>query len=155
MAREITDLYGPFDRLLLNDPAEKMLEKAKEKLESIQNVEYTNCFCEELDVEPASFDIIICLNSFHYYTDQEKALSLFHSFLKPGGKLYLLDWNRKGLFTITSFLIDLLSPENINSLSSGEMSAMLTRNNFTIEKKSEWSFRWWKFFFMKCVKASD
>ena len=153
MAEEIVQAHGPFHRLVLNDPAHKMLDKAKQRLTAYPNIEYTNCFCEDLRFEPNSFDKIICLNAFHYYTDQEKILNFFHTFLKPGGTLYVLDWNRKGLFTIASFLIDMLSPENINTRSSEEMSSMLTRSGFTVQEKGEWSFRWWKFFFMKCVKS--
>ncbi|WP_069131629.1 class I SAM-dependent methyltransferase [Rhodohalobacter halophilus] len=155
LAKEISDTFGPFDRLVLNDPAEKMLQKAKTRLAETSNVEFTNCFCEELDFKPNSFDKILCLNSFHYYIGQEKVLNLFHLFLKPGGTLYLLDWNRKGWFTIVSSLIGLLSPENINTRSADEMSKMLTKSGFSVKEKEEWSFRWWKFYFMKCMKASE
>jgi ubiquinone/menaquinone biosynthesis C-methylase UbiE len=141
------------EELVLNDPASKMLEKAKSKLAGYSNVRFTNCYCEELNLEHQTFDKIICLNSFHYYVDQETVLNHFHNFLKPGGELYILDWNRKGYFLMSNFLIDLLSPENINSRSIEEIIPMLNENGFTVQEQDEWSFRWWKFFFVKCVKA--
>jgi ubiquinone/menaquinone biosynthesis C-methylase UbiE len=153
LAKKLLDGFDSIEELVLNDPASKMLEKAKSKLASYSNVRFTNCYCEELDLKHQTFDKIICLNSFHYYVDQETVLNHFHNFLKPGGELYMLDWNRKGYFLISNFLIDLLSPENINSRSIEEIIPMLNENGFTVQEQDEWSFRWWKFFFVKCVKA--
>ena len=153
LAKKILDNVDSINELVLNDPASKMLEKAKSKLAGYSNVRFTNCYCEELNFEKQTFDKIICLNSFHYYVDQKAVLNHFHNFLKPGGELYMLDWNRKGYFLISNFLIDLLSPENINSRSLEEMKPLLKEHGFEVQDCEEWNFRWWKFFYLKCKKS--
>jgi len=138
-------------RLLLNDPASEMLNVAKEKLKSEKkDVAYTHYFAEELNrLSPETFDHIICLNSFHYYVDQPRALSNFRMLLKPGGTLWMLDWNRAGFFIINSKLIDWFSSMNINTRSLYETKSMLTKHGFTVHQQEKWRFRLWNFFFVK------
>jgi len=151
LAKKLLDKFDSIEELVLNDPASEMLEKARDKLENYTNVHFTSCYCEELDFEHHTFDKIICLNSFHYYVDQYTVLNHFRKFLKPSGELYMLDWNRKGYFLISNFLINLLSPENINSRSLQEMHPLTKEAGFVIQQQEEWNFRWWKFFYLKCT----
>jgi ubiquinone/menaquinone biosynthesis C-methylase UbiE len=129
-----------------------MLQQAKERLRDVKGIEYTNCFCEQLSFRENCFDKICCLNSFHYYTDQKLILSHFHTFLKPGGTLYILDWNRTGSFRVINKIIDLLSPEHINTRSKEETLQLLGNSGFTPIHHSTWGFRWWKFYFISAQK---
>ena len=142
--------YGPFKKLVLNDPSEKMLERAKYRLRYQEGVEFKSHYIEELPFEKNSFTKVLCLNSFHYYVNQKKALTNIKRVLKPRGELFMLDWNRVGRMRITGTLINWLSPEQINARSVDEMINMLEGYEFKIQKKKEWSFRWWNFFFLKC-----
>lgn len=153
LADRIIQKFGPFEELVLNDPANRMLAQAVNRLRDCQDfISYTNYYAEELLFERNSFDHIICLNSFHYYVDQKRVLSHFNHLLKPGGMLWMLDWNRAGFFIINSKLIDWFSPMNINTRSLIEVKKMLSEQNFEIHEKEEWSFRLWNFFFIKAVK---
>lgn len=139
--------------LLLNDPASEMLNVAKEKLRSEEKyIVYTHYFSEELNgLSPETFNHIICLNSFHYYVDQPRALSNFRTLLKPGGTLWMLDWNRAGFFIINSKLIDWFSSMNINTRSLSETKSMLTKHGFTVQQHEKWRFRLWNFFYLKAI----
>lgn len=139
--------------LHLNDPATDMLNVAKKKLEEeSRNVAYTTYFAEELHkVLPDQFDHLICLNSFHYYEDQAKVLVNFQKLLKPGGSLWLLDWNRTGFFVINSKLIDWFSPMNINTRTLDEMEALLNTRTFSVDENAAWGFRLWNFFYLKAT----
>lgn len=140
-------------RLFLNDPAAEMLNVAKKKLESEETeIAYTHHFAEELNrLSPETFDHIICLNSFHYYVDQPLAISSFRTLLKPGGTLWMLDWNRAGFFIINSKLIDWFSSMNVNTFSLSEMNSMLKVHGFRIDHHKNWRFRLWNFFYLKAT----
>lgn len=148
LAEKILGEFGSIKRFVLNDPAENMLRNAKKRLSDYSDIEFTNSFCEELDFPKQCFDKILCLNSFHYYVDQTLILDQFQKFLKPGGELYILDWNRKGFFKIVNRLIDLFSPENINTRTLEELEDGLIEAGFSTVKKEEWNYRWWKFYFV-------
>lgn len=150
MAESIIQKFGPFKKLVLNDPSPNMLEHAKYRMRYNEEVKFENHYVEELPFEKNSFTTVLCLNSFHYYVDQEKALKNIKKVLKPGGTFYLLDWNRTGRMKITAAIINWLSPEHINTRSLDEMTELLHKHGFKIQKKKEWSFRWWNFFFLKC-----
>jgi ubiquinone/menaquinone biosynthesis C-methylase UbiE len=150
LAEEIIKKYGPFQKLVLNDPADQMLSVAKSRLKNFPDIHFTGNFAEDLEHPDNSFSKIICLNSFHYYVDQPVVLSHFKRMLKPGGTLWIQDWNRVGGFRIANKLIDWLSPENINTRTLDEMKKLLTDSGFTVTEDDFWRFRWWNFFFINC-----
>lgn len=153
LAQEIIENYGHPKRLVLNDPAPKMQERAKYRLRYEKEVEFTNHFSEELPFRNNSFTQVICLNSFHYYTNQNRVLENFNRIIKPGGTLWMLDWNRTGSFKIANKFIGWLSPENINSRTIDELKSMLSLQNFDIAEEDTWGYRWWNFLFVRCSLA--
>lgn len=150
LAQKILKRYGPFERLALNDPSTEMLERAKYRLRYVEDVEFYNHLSENLRFDDNSFSQIICLNSFHYYSDQKEVLGHFQRILKPGGNLWILDWNRTGSFKIANIFLDWFSPENINSRSLDEMRILLQDFGFEIKEEDQWGYRWWNFFFVRC-----
>jgi ubiquinone/menaquinone biosynthesis C-methylase UbiE len=153
LAESLLDQYGSFQKLVLNDPSHKMLEKAKSRLNGHPDIEYHHKEAEELDFETESFDQVICLNAFHYYSDQHRVLNHFERILKPGGTLWIQDWNRTGAFVIANKLIGWLSPENINTRTREELFDMLEMRGFSIESEDAWGYRWWNFCFLKAVRG--
>lgn len=152
LAKKIVQKKGPFKRLVLNDPSEKMLERAKYRLRYKAGVEYKNKLTEELFFKKAGFTKVLCLNSFHYYVDQEKALENMSNALETGGTLYFQDWNRVGRMKVFGKIIDWMSPENINIRNKGEMKLLLKKHGFKVKAEKMWSFRWWNFFFIRAEK---
>ncbi|PWN07914.1 class I SAM-dependent methyltransferase [Rhodohalobacter mucosus] len=149
LAESLLESVGKPARFVLNDPADQMLEIARERLKRYPDIEYTSHYAENLNRLEGSFDHIICLNSFHYYVDQPVVLDHFRTLLKPGGTLWLQDWNRKGLFRIAIRLIDLLSPEHISTRNAAEMERLLHEREMYIEERRMWRFRWWNFLYLK------
>ena len=152
LAEKIVQKQGPFQQLVLNDPSKKMLERAKYRLRNEDGVEYKNKLTEELSFKRDRFTKVLCLNSFHYYIDQEKALENMSNALETGGTLYFQDWNRVGRMKIFGKIIDWMSPENINTRNIGEMKLLLKKHGFKVKAEKKWSFRWWNFFFIRAVK---
>lgn len=150
LGSELAEHYS-LSELVLNDPSEGMLNIARDRLADANHITFSNYLAEELPFEAGSFDVLICLNSFHYYTDHKKVVDHFRRMLKPGGTLYLLDWNREGWFHLPNGIISALSPENINTKSAAEMDALLPQFDFKIESLQRWSFRFWKFYLIKAA----
>ena len=48
--------------------------------------------------KPAHFDVVTCANSFHHYPHQDCAVAEMYRVLKPGGRLFLVDGCRDGLW---------------------------------------------------------
>lgn len=146
LGHEIINGEYPFSELVLNDPSPGMLKIAKEKMSGSESVRFTSDYIEELSFEENSFDRLACLNSFHYYTDHKTALHHFSRVLKPGGVLYLQDWNKEGWFHIPNFFIKLATPENINTASLQDLLELLPEYGFTVRRSQSWRFRFWKFY---------
>lgn len=142
-----------FGKLVLNEPSQGMLDKAKEKLADTDGIGFTQYFAEELPFTENSFDCLICLNSFHYYENQERVLQHFSRILKPGGQLLILDWNLEGWFHIPDLIIRTFSPEHINTRSLAWQLKHLPQFNFEIDFSDKWNYRFWKFYLIraKCL----
>ncbi|MEX0663099.1 MAG: methyltransferase domain-containing protein [Balneolaceae bacterium] len=150
LGSEIAEHFS-ISELVLNDPSEGMINIARERLADIENITFSQHIAEELPFEPDSFDVLICLNSFHYYTDHKKVVEHFRRLLKPGGTLYLLDWNLEGWFHLPNGIISAFSPEHINTKSASETDKLLSEFKFKIETLQRWSFRFWKFYLIKAL----
>lgn len=151
LGRELIDGDYPFSELTLNDPSAGMLEQAKEKIPETDRVRFTSDYIEQLSVSSNSINRLICLNSFHYYTSHDDALRHFSRVLKPGGTLYLQDWNLEGWFHIPNILINLGTPENINTASLRNLLEKLPEYGFAVQRSEAWSFRFWKFYKIEAV----
>jgi ubiquinone/menaquinone biosynthesis C-methylase UbiE len=53
---------------------------------------------ERLPFPAGTFDVVTCANSFHHYPHQDRAVAEMHRVLKPGGRLFLVDGCRDGLW---------------------------------------------------------
>jgi ubiquinone/menaquinone biosynthesis C-methylase UbiE len=149
MGEAIIKKFGKVRRLVVNDPSPKMLEEARYRLR-YEEAEFTSHFAEDLPFEDQSFSHIICLNAFHYYVDQKKVVDHFRRLLKPGGTLWLQDWDRSGWFVVLNQLISQLTPEHINTRSLNELKVLLEETGFEIIESEQWNHRWWKFLYVQC-----
>ncbi len=153
LTQRMIDQNYPFKHLVINDPSDQMLAVARKRLSGHPKISFDNYRVEQLPYQKNYFDRIICLNSFHYYVDQRSVLNRFYKILSPGGKLFLLDWNRSGFFSIVNQCIAWWSSEIINSRSLAELRKMLPRSGFEIHGLDEWNWRYWKFLFIEGYKS--
>jgi len=147
----VTEQY-PFHRLILNDISKDMLEIAQRRLQHHLNITFHNQPTERLAFPRSTFDIICCLNAFHYYQHQQTVLDKFYNYLKPGGKLYLLDWNNSGWFRLVNWIIDQWSSEYIDSCSLAETIRLLEKADLSPVHESSWYWRYWKFYYVIAQK---
>lgn len=153
LARQLIDRGYAFDHLVVNDPSDEMLAVARDRLSDHPNISFANKKAEELPYDENHFDRIFCLNSFHFYINQQHVLNRFHRIIKPGGNLYLLDWNRSGFFTFVNRMIQWSSNEFIDTRSLAELRRMIRKSGFTLQNSESWSWRYWKFLFIEAEKS--
>ena len=144
----------PFQKMVLNDPSEGMLEVAKARFSPDDRFSFSHQKAEDLGFPDNSFDAILSLNSFHNYGGQEKVVEEWQRVLRPGGKVFLLDWNNSGLFRPVNAIIAAVVPEIIKTWSATEMKNHLIAKRFKVKRQSEWwyTYTWWKFYFIIAEK---
>lgn len=152
LAQKLIEQNYSFEHFVVNDPSDEMLAIARQRLSSSPSVSFDNHKIQVLAYPHHNFSKIICLNSFHFYKKQQQVLNQFYNILKPGGKLYMLDWNREGFFRILNTLIRWSSSEYINTRSLPELQQMATDNKFDIKTSHSWNWRYWKFMFIEGTK---
>jgi SAM-dependent methyltransferase len=73
------------------DLSAKMIERANENFKTNENFHFIKANAESIPLDDNLFDFIICTNSFHHYSDPDKALKEMYRLLKIGGRVYILD----------------------------------------------------------------
>ncbi|WP_445664783.1 class I SAM-dependent methyltransferase [Fodinibius sp. AD559] len=152
LTQKLIDQNYSFDRFVVNDPSDKMLAIARQRLSGKSSISFDNQKVQDLSYPQNYFTKIICLNSFHFYEKQQQVLNQFYNILKPSGKLYILDWNREGFFRICNQFINWTNTEFINTRSLPELQQMMTGTKFNIQTSHSWNWRYWKFMFVEGVK---
>ncbi len=152
LAQQMLKQGYSFDEFCLNDPSERMLAIARRRFSNHENIRFTNEKVQQLSHPVNYFDTIICLNSFHFYEEQQQVLNRFHAILKPGGKLYLLDWNREYFFKIVNQVIKWANSTYINTRSLSDLQKMVHETGFELAASDSWNWRYWKFLFVEAGK---
>lgn len=152
LARSLAERGAPYGKLVLNDFSAGMISIARQRMTGYQNVWFTHYPADKLHELQAPFDLVLCLNSFHYYENQQKVLQNIFDLLKPGGRLCLLDWNRAGLFRAVNFFLRFITKEELRTRSHFEMKRMLEKAGFRVNVLDTWAYRYWRFFFIEAVK---
>ena len=87
--------YNKQAHVIAIEPSASMLKKAKKKIPTGANIEILNfgvCDPEiDLHIKKNSIDYVVCMLVLCTISDPEKALSQFKKWLKPDGKLIILE----------------------------------------------------------------
>lgn len=88
----LAEAMAPYvGRVVAIDRSPEMLEAARRRLASIDNVEVREGELEDLPLEPGTIDLALLILVLHYVVDPRLALEEAARVLKPGGRLILLD----------------------------------------------------------------
>lgn len=84
---------GPTGRVIGIDMTPEMIAKARRNVQSLglTNVEFREARVEELPLEDAIADVVICNGLFNLCPDKPRALAETYRVLKPGGRCYFAD----------------------------------------------------------------
>lgn len=135
-----------FERMLLADhPAlratgvdisRKMLDVARRKLASHENVGFERATAEELPFPSGTFDVVVTASSFHYFDNPTVALLEMRRVLKPGGRVIVLDWCRDFLACrACDVALTVLDPAFRRCYDQRELRSMMRAVGFRVEEE--------------------
>lgn len=76
------------------DISQAMVERAREKCDGDPGVRFEQADAHDLPFADATFDAVVCGNTFHYFSHPRQVLGEAHRVLRADGRLVLLDWCR-------------------------------------------------------------
>jgi ubiquinone/menaquinone biosynthesis C-methylase UbiE len=118
-------------RLAGLDIAPNMVAAAREKLGPGPDLRVGDA--ESLPWESASFDLVLCTNSFHHYPDPDRSLAEMRRVLKRNGHLLLADITPpEALRWIINRLLPLMRTGDVHFYSENETRPLLVRNSFQV-----------------------
>ncbi len=122
-------------KIIAIDLSQKMITLAKQRNPAVR---FKVASAEQLPFKQHSFDSIVCVNSFSYIADQQKALAEFQRVLKPKGKLLLIDMNLRCpaywiMYVTRHRRLKLFFTRLLRS-TPGKMQETLRENGFTVLK---------------------
>jgi ubiquinone/menaquinone biosynthesis C-methylase UbiE len=90
---------GPSGKVLAVDLAEELIRLAKKKAQErgLRNLEFLHDDMMALDLEPASFDFVLCVFGIFFVPDMAAALQQMWRFVAPSGQVAVTTWGQ-GLF---------------------------------------------------------
>ena len=118
------------------DITPKMIETAAAK--NLPNARFVVGDSENLPFPPASFDVLICANSFHHYPDPMAFFRSAAKVLRPGGRLILRDYTASApvlwLMNHTEMpLANLVGHGDVGAHSLKEVRAFCEAAGFAVE----------------------
>ncbi|WP_230739730.1 class I SAM-dependent methyltransferase [Methanooceanicella nereidis] len=89
--------------VVATDISDDMLERAKENLWDLKNVEFRKMDCENIPFPDNTFDTVLMANILQIVHDPKKALHESYRILRPGGALIILFYTHYGLSVFEKF----------------------------------------------------
>ena len=115
-------------KVTVADPSKAMLKKGKKKNFS-QPVEHILADGADLPFADNSFDYLIISDALHHFRQVKKALKESARVLKPGAKIYILEFDPTTFFTKVIIFFEKLVGEPVNFYQPEKLSAMMGEND--------------------------
>jgi SAM-dependent methyltransferase len=92
----VAQRLGPEGRLLSTDQAQEMVDVARRRAAELglTNVDFAVIDAQRLELEPASFDAVVCRWGYMLMVDPDEAMRRTRAVLRDGGRLALATWDR-------------------------------------------------------------
>jgi len=112
--RLVPEYAKNFQNCLIIDPSEKLLSQAKKLCFKYKNLSLQKGIIEKIPQKDESFDVVLCIRTFHHLEKPRQAIREIHRVLKPKGFLILEFANKirfknilKAIFKLNfNFLVD-------------------------------------------------
>ncbi len=97
LTRILAEQVGPKGRVLACDISPIMLSMASDQVQDFPQARVVSSQVEDLQVEPNTFDVVMCHQVFPHLENQQACLDRFAELLKPQGQLvihHLINWDQ-------------------------------------------------------------
>lgn len=109
------------------DPSAAMLQKGKAK-DFLQPVEHVLADGADLPFADNSFDYLTISDALHHFRQVKPALKEAARVLKPGAKIYILEFDPETIFTKIIIFFERLAGEPVNFFRPEKLSEMMLKN---------------------------
>lgn len=109
-------------RVTIVDSSDHMLDRARSKG---LNARLIRADAGDLPLPDRSFDIVLISDAWHHFSGQDRVLSQIVRVLRPGGRLYIIDFDRKKLRTWYLIAVEKLVGEPSSFWTTGELDTAL------------------------------
>jgi len=117
------------------DASAAMLEHARAKHEG-KPYRWLQADVHDLPLEDESFDVVVCVNSFHCFDRPADVLAEFGRVLRPGGRLLILDWCDDYLFCkLCGFWLHWFDPAFRRVFTSQECARLIRDARFVVHRR--------------------
>lgn len=139
LSRVVTETPGA--ELTGVDLAPKMVERARKKLSDEPNAHVERADAHDLPYADDTFDVVVCANTFHYFTHPEQVLEEVRRVLEPEGRLVLLDWCRDfWTCQLMDRVLQYLDPAYETCYTRAELTTLLARASFEVPDAFRYRF---------------
>lgn len=131
----------PTAELVGVDLAPAMLERAREKLSGVPGAQLRRADSHDLPLADDAFDVILCANTFHYFTQPSVVLAEARRVLRPEGRLVLLDWCRDfWTCRLMDAVLRRIDPAYETCYTLAETTSLLGRVSFRVTESFRYHF---------------
>ena len=97
MLPHLSAAVGPNGKVIGEDIFDDFLEKARATAEkaALNNVQFVKGTEKTANLPQGEVDVILALDSYHHFNYPKEMLASFHSALKPGGRLAIVEYYRR------------------------------------------------------------
>ncbi len=120
--------------VIVADPSEAMLKKGRQKNFN-QQVKFELAEGADLPFADQTFDYITISDALHHFRQVETALSEAGRVLKPGGKLYILEFDPTTFFTKVIIFFEKLVGEPVNFFKAQKLAEMTAETGLKTESE--------------------
>ncbi len=123
------------------DLAPNMVDQSRRKLANEPNVQVEQADAHDLPYADDTFDVVVCANTFHYFTHPEQVLGEVRRVLGPEGRLVLLDWCRDfWTCQMMDVVLQYVDPAYETCYTRAELTSLLERASFEVPDAFRYRF---------------
>jgi ubiquinone/menaquinone biosynthesis C-methylase UbiE len=123
------------------DASPEMLQMAQVKLKGAARL--VRGWATDLPFRSNRFDMVLCVNAFHYVRDPRRALAEFARVLKPNGRLVITDWCDDYLTCkICDLFLRVFSRSHFRTYDQSECQRLLERHGFKEVRVERYKINW-------------
>jgi ubiquinone/menaquinone biosynthesis C-methylase UbiE len=123
------------------DLAPSMLKHARAKLEGVAGVRFVQADVHALPFAEGTFDVVLCANTFHYFTRPAVVLDEAARVLRRGGRLVLLDWCRDyWTCRVMDAVLRWIDPAYRHCYTLGEVTALVESTALVVRRSFRYRF---------------
>ena len=123
------------------DIAPGMVERARAKLAGVSDAKIEQADAHDLPFRDGSFDVVVCANTFHYFTHPTSVLGEVRRVLRPDGRFVVLDWCRDyWTCRVMDAVLRVFDPAHQNCYTLDELAAILDDAGFAGRESFRYRF---------------